>query len=138
MATLADLKKVKIESELPKNSTEVVSNVTAKIRTVNVQQDDGSVTVFINLETADGKRYSDAIKFKDNIENTLRYFSMHTGHIFKQFGSEYKSFTESFDQAIDQLKAIQKAGKTFTMSTVQSSYNSDYVEVLYGDEEARA
>lgn len=139
MATLADLKKVKIESELPKNSNEVVSNVPAKIRAINVQQKDGSVKVFINLQTTDGKPFVDTITFKgSNIDGTLRYFSMHAGHIFKQFDGEYKTFTESFEAIMDQLNEIKSEAKEFTMSTVRSSYNPEYVEVLYGDEQPQA
>ena len=139
MATLADLKQVKIESELPPNSKEVVTNVPAKIRTINVREVDGSVKVFINLQTADGKPFVDAITFKgSNLDGTLRYFSMHAGHIFKQCGGEYKTFTESFEATMAQLEKIKSEAKEFTMSTVRSSYNPEYVEVLYGDEQPQA
>lgn len=139
MATLSDLKKVKIESTLPENSNKVVSNVLAKIRTLNVQEKDGAVKVFINLETKDGDPFVDVITFKDgNVDSTLRYFSMHAGHIFKQFGDDYEGFTESYDEVMRQLEQIKASGKNFRMSTVRSDYNPEYVDVLYGDEQPQA
>ena len=139
MATLADLKKVKLESTLPENSNEVVTNVRAKIRTLNVQEKDGNVKVFINLETESGLTFADVITFKSgNIDSTLRYLSMHAGHIFKQFGNDYDTFTETFEEVINQLETLKASGKYFKMSTVKSEYNDNYVDVLYGDEQPQS
>lgn len=135
MATLANLKKVKLESELPENSNEVVTNVRAKIRTINVQEKDGSVKVFINLETESGLAFTDVVTFKDgNVDSTLKYLSMHAGHIFKQLGGEYKTFTDSFDSVMSQLEKVKASGEYFKMSTIRSQYNDQYVDVIYGDE----
>lgn len=138
MATLADLKKVKIESELPKNSNEVVTNVRGKIRSVNTQQMGNDVKLFINLETESGLHFADVVTFKDgSIDRTLRYLSMHAGHIFKQFGNDYSSFTETIDEVMSQLESVKASGKFFKMSTVKSEHNDEYVDVLYGDEQPR-
>ena len=138
MATLSDLKKVKIESTLPENSNEVVTNVRGKIRTLNVQEVGGNVKVYINLETESGLPFVDVITFKDgNVDSTLRYLSMHAGHIFKQLGNEYASFTETFEDVMERLEKVKASGKFFKMSTVKSTYNDDYVDVLYGDEQLR-
>lgn len=139
MATLSDLKRVKIESNLPENSKKVVTNALAKIRTLNVQEKDGTVKVFINLETDSGDNFPDVITFKDgNVDSTLRYFSMHAGHIFKQFGNDYETFTESFDEVMSQLENIKANAMKFRISTVRSAYNPEYVDVLYGDEQPQA
>lgn len=135
MATLSNLKKVKLDSTLPVNSNEVVDNVRAKIRTINVQEKGGSVKVFINLETESGLAFTDVVTFKDgNIDSTLKYLSMHVGHIFKQLGNDYDTFTDSFDSVMGQLEAVKASGKYFKMSTIKSTYNDAYVDVLYGDE----
>lgn len=149
MAKLSDIKKVKLESTQPVNSNEVVKNVRAKIRSINTvekevynpetQETEDVTKLFINLETESGLHFPDVITFKDGkIDSTIKYLSVHAGHIFKQLGDEYNSFTDSYDAVMTKLEKVKAKAKYFKMSTVESEYEGPngekYVDVLYGDE----
>lgn len=137
MATLAQLKAVKIESELPANSNEVVTDVIGTIRSIQTKEMDGAVKLFINLETQDGTAFLDTITFKDgNMDSTLRYLGRHASYITKQVGAN--KFAETFDDILAQLEKVRSGAKAFKFSTVRSTYNPEYIDVLYGDEQPQA
>lgn len=135
--SINDLAGHKIESDLPENSRDVVTNVKGRIRSVQVKELNGDVKLFINVETLDGsRRYADVITFKEsNVENTLRFLAFHVNKLFEQIDNT--QFFTNFTEVVERLAEAMKSKSEFVFSTVRSNFNSEYVDVLYGDEEPR-
>lgn len=117
------------------NSNQVVTDAKGTIRSVNVIDKDGKVKLFINIEDKDGNRFADVITFGGDaakMEATMKYLAMHIGNLTADLGDD--EYLTSYDQIMGKLQAISDEKKEFTFSTIQSTYNPAYVDVVYGDE----
>ena len=117
------------------NSNQVVTDAKGIIRSVNVIDKDGKVKLFINIEDKDGNRFADVITFggdEAKMEATMKYLAVHIGNLTADLGDD--EYLASYDQIMGKLQAISDEKKEFTFSTIQSTYNPAYVDVVYGDE----
>ena len=117
------------------NSNQIVTDAKGIIRSVNVIDKDGKVKLFINIEDKDGNRFADVITFggdEDKMEATMKYLAVHIGNLTADLGDD--EYLTSYDQIMGKLQAISDEKKEFTFSTIQSTYNPAYVDVVYGDE----
>ena len=117
------------------NSNQVVTDAKGTIRSVNVIDKDGKVKLFINIEDKDGNRFADVITFggdEAKMEATMKYLAVHIGNLTANLGDD--EYLASYDQIMGKLQAISDEKKEFTFSTIQSTYNPAYVDVVYGDE----
>ena len=147
MTNLSKLKQIKIsETEFPANSEDVVTNITAKLRKVQIRELADSTEVYLNLEATDGRQFVDVTRFKgdeNRLASTVKYFSAHTKNIFNQLGDKYDKYLNSIEDVLELLNKAEKEKAQFLMSTVDSGYKDPkdpskvFLDVLYGDEKQR-